>query len=181
LGDGLYLNIDPCYVFTADGQAPLKGKSVTTLASKWGGKERNAAILRHIVFWARTLVRHKQPIKIGTGASPIIVSGVPALVQTAFGIENDRLEVRSLLTLVDYALRPGDRGKARVLNGGLSKVIGAFPVPPSSDERERNDDPGHRDEVTGTTALCRPRLTSIIAIRRRSLIVTTLRPIKKFW
>jgi hypothetical protein len=104
LGDGLYLSIDPCYVFTADGQTPLKGKSVTTLASKWGGKERNAAILRHIVFWARSLVGHKQQIEIGTGASPIIVSGVPAVVQTAFGIENDRLEVRSLLTQVEDEL-----------------------------------------------------------------------------
>jgi hypothetical protein len=104
LGDGLYLSIDPCYVFTADGQTPLKGKSVTTLASKWGGNERNAAILRHTVFWARTLIRHRQQIEIGTGASPIVVSGVPAVVQTAFGIENDRLEVRSLLTQVEDEL-----------------------------------------------------------------------------
>jgi len=104
LGDGLYLSIDPCYVFTADGQTPLRGKSVTTLASKWGGKERNAAILRHTVFWARTLVRHKQQIEIGTGASPIVVSGVPAVVQTSFGIENDRLEVRSFLTQVEDEL-----------------------------------------------------------------------------
>lgn len=104
LGDGLYLSIDPCYVFTADGQTPLRGKSVTSLASKWGGKERNAAILRHTVFWARTLVKNKQQIAIETGAMPIVVSGVPAVVQTSFGIENDRLEVRSLLTQVEDEL-----------------------------------------------------------------------------
>ncbi len=104
LGDALYLSIDPCYVFTADGERPLKGKSVTSLASKWGGKERNAAILRHVVFWARTLVRSKQRIEIPTGAAPILVSGVPAVVQTTFGIENDRVNVRSLLTQVEDEL-----------------------------------------------------------------------------
>ena len=31
-----------------------------------------------------------------------------------------------------------------------------------------------REEATGTTALCRPRLTSIIVIGGRSIIVTTL-------
>jgi hypothetical protein len=48
---------------------------------KWSGKERNAAILRHIVFWARTLARHKTKIEIETGALPIIVSGIPALAR----------------------------------------------------------------------------------------------------
>lgn len=104
LGEGLYLSIDPCYVFTEDGHTPLRGKSVTSLASKWGGKERNAAILRHTVFWARTLLKVNQQIEIGTGASPIVVSGVPVVVQTTFGIENDRLAVRSLLTQVEDEL-----------------------------------------------------------------------------
>jgi hypothetical protein len=42
--------IDPCNVFTSDGKQLLTGKSVGPLSMKWGGKERNAAILRHIVF-----------------------------------------------------------------------------------------------------------------------------------
>ncbi len=104
LGDGLYLSVDPCYVFTTDGQTPLRGKSVTSLASKWGGKERNAAILRHIVFWARTLIRDKQQIEIPTGAAPVVVSAVPATVQTTFGVEYDRVEVRTLLTQVEDEL-----------------------------------------------------------------------------
>jgi hypothetical protein len=31
-----------------------------------------------------------------------------------------------------------------VINEGLSEIIGAFPVPPARDKRERNDDPGQK-------------------------------------
>ena len=61
-----------------------------------------------------------------------------------------------------------------MINEGLSEINGPFPVPPPRDNRERNDDQEQREEATGTSAVCKPRLPSIIAIGTRSIIVTTL-------
>lgn len=105
LGDLLTLCVEPCYVFTSDGNTPLDGKPVGPLSIKWGGKERNAAILRHVVFWARTLARQQPRIEICTGAQPIVVSGIPGFARARFGIEFDHIGVRTLLTQVDDELQ----------------------------------------------------------------------------
>ena len=104
LGDELYLLIEPSYVFTSDGSTPLKGKVVGPLSMKWTGKERNAAILRHIIFWARTLARGMMKIHIDTGAGPIVVSGIPALARTNFGIEFDHIAIGTLMSQVSDEL-----------------------------------------------------------------------------
>ena len=61
-----------------------------------------------------------------------------------------------------------------MINEGLSEINLAFPVPAPRDNRERNDDQDQRVEATGTSAVCKPRLPSIIVIGSRSIIVTTL-------
>ncbi|MBI5865846.1 MAG: toll/interleukin-1 receptor domain-containing protein [Planctomycetes bacterium] len=104
LGDSLYLLIDPCYVFTADGERPLQGSVVGPLSMQWTGKERNAAILRHIVFWSRTLGRGSTKLEIQTGAAPIVLSGIPALARVSRGIEFDHIAVGSLLHQVEDEL-----------------------------------------------------------------------------
>jgi hypothetical protein len=42
----------------------------------------------------------------------------------------------------------------------------------ANDNRERNDDHDQREEATGTSAVCKPGLSSMIG--SRSIIVTTL-------
>ena len=101
----LSICIEPCYVFTIDGNTPLEGKLVGPLSIKWGGEARNAAILRHIVFWARTLARRQLRIEIQTGAQPIVISGIPAFARAHFGIEFDHIGVKSLLAQVDDELQ----------------------------------------------------------------------------
>ena len=59
-------------------------------------------------------------------------------------------------------------------NEGLSEIDGPFPVPPPRDNRERNDNQEQREEATGTSAVCKPLLPSIIVIGSRPIIVTTL-------
>lgn len=97
LGDAIYLCIEPSYVFTVDGVRPLEGKSVGPLSIKWGGKERNAAILRHIVFWGRTLSKGATKIEIETGGLPVTLSGIPAFARTSFGIEFDQIGIGALI------------------------------------------------------------------------------------
>lgn len=104
LGDNLFLCIEPCYVFTSNGRDPLAGPKVTPLSMKWGGKERNAAILRHVIFWARTLGRSKARIEFLSGAKPVMVAGIPALSRTTFGIEFDHIGLKALLAQVDDEL-----------------------------------------------------------------------------
>lgn len=112
LGARLFLCIDPCYIFTEDGRNVLTGKTVGPLSMKWGGKERNAAILRHIVFWARTLAKGKAKIELATGANPVVLSAIPAIAQTTFGVEYDRIGVRSLLNQVEDELTMAAEGIA---------------------------------------------------------------------
>ncbi|MBA4105615.1 MAG: hypothetical protein C0485_07630 [Pirellula sp.] len=97
LGDSMFICVEPRYVFTSDGTRPLEGKSVGPLSIKWGGKERNAAILRHVMFWARTLTKHSAKIEINTGGAPITVSGIPAFSRTRFGVEFDHIGIGSLI------------------------------------------------------------------------------------
>jgi hypothetical protein len=104
LGNGLYLTVEPSYVFTSDGKTPLSGKSVGPLSVQWGGKERNAAILRHITFWGRTLAGGKLRIEIPTGGQLIVASAVPAQARASFGVAEDTLAVRALLEQVEDEL-----------------------------------------------------------------------------
>ena len=69
-----------------------------------------------------------------------------------------------------------------VRNGDLGEVIegralkrSRSPFRHLRDNRERNDNQEQREESTGTSAVCKPRLPSIIVIGSRSIIVTTLR------
>ncbi len=115
LGESLFLAVEPTYVFTSDGRTPLSGPRVTPLSMKWGGKERNASILRHVVFWARTLGRSRSKIDVPTGGKPITIAGIPALSRTTFGIEFDHIGLRTLIAQVDDEL--GDVAKS--LEGSL--------------------------------------------------------------
>lgn len=104
LGDSLFLCIEPSYVFTDDGKSPMEGPSVGPLTIAWGGKERNAAILRHVVFWARTLGKGQAKIEIPTGADSILISGIPAVTRTTFGVDFDHIGIGSLLAQIEDEL-----------------------------------------------------------------------------
>ena len=67
-----------------------------------------------------------------------------------------------------------DTKRCSVINECLSEIDGTFPVPRPRDNRERNGDQEQREEATGNSAVCKPRLLSIIVIGTTSIIVTTL-------
>lgn len=104
LGDRLFLLIEPSYVFTSDGRESLRGKIVGPLSMQWTGKEKNAAILRHVRFWSGVLAGDRVEIVIPTGAASIRLSGLPATAQTSFGLESDHIAIGSLLEALDDEL-----------------------------------------------------------------------------
>ncbi len=66
---------------------PLEGKQVTVLSTKFGGKERNAAVLRNVLMWGMLLANHEDRIRIGLGGASLIVHAVPALASVPVGVD----------------------------------------------------------------------------------------------
>jgi len=105
IGAQIYFLIEPTYGFSIDGQTLAKAEWVGSLKRSWSGKERNAAILRHILFWGRTLARGRSVIRMDTGALPIVVKPIPGLATTRFGLLDDQIKMRSLLQEEDDELQ----------------------------------------------------------------------------
>jgi hypothetical protein len=104
LGSRYFLMIDPTYLFTLDGEHLLGGQEMGRMVMMWGGKQKNPDILRSFVFWAKTIARNQGRMRIKTGGSPIIVSGIPAGCVASVGVEKDYIRIGSLLRAVDTEL-----------------------------------------------------------------------------
>jgi hypothetical protein len=97
LGSLLYLSVEPTYAFTTDGTTPVLRESLGPLAMKWGGKERNGTILRHVLMWSDVLAKGRTEAAIAAGDQQLVIGRLPAAVQVPVGIANDRVEVGALL------------------------------------------------------------------------------------
>lgn len=104
LGNGLFLSIDPIFLFTTDGFASVKGKNAGKLSLQWGGKQQNPDILRNLLFWSIVLSNEKQIIALYTGGAPIEIDPLPATSRIAQGIAFDTIKMRSLLDQADTSL-----------------------------------------------------------------------------
>jgi hypothetical protein len=89
LGARVFLLVEPGWMFTSDGVTPLEGKQVTVLSTKFGGKERNAAVLRNVLMWGMLLANKDERIRIGVGGDSLVVDPVPALGKVPVGIDGD--------------------------------------------------------------------------------------------
>jgi len=96
LGERMFLLIEPTYVFTSDGKTPLQGKHLARYHAAWGGKERNAAVFRNVVMWARLLAKGGTDISMTLGDESLNVRGVPARADISHGITGDNIAVEKL-------------------------------------------------------------------------------------
>ncbi len=96
LGERLYLKVDPCWVFTQDGKNVLRGKVVGPLSTRWGGREQNGPILRHLIFWGHVLAKGKVKIQFPAGDDQVIIGRVPSLTNVDVGIETDSISIKAL-------------------------------------------------------------------------------------
>jgi TIR domain len=93
LGSRIFLLVEPGWMFTSDGITPLEGKQVTVLSTKFGGKERNAAVLRNVLMWGMLLANREDRIRIGLGGAELVVDPVPALASVPVGVDGDAMNL----------------------------------------------------------------------------------------
>lgn len=99
-----FLKLTPCFFFTADGRRPLDGKQQGKMAIRWGGKQRNANILRDVLFWATLLKGKESQIMIPAGAEHLAVQAIPAITRINKGIRGDHIRFTKLMKLGEEAL-----------------------------------------------------------------------------
>lgn len=104
VGQRVFLQVEPTYLFTGDGETPLEGQSTGRLSMMWGGRQKNPDILRNLVFWAKTMARSGERIRIDTGGQSIVVSAIPATAKVNVGIEGDTVRIGSLMYQLDHEL-----------------------------------------------------------------------------
>jgi hypothetical protein len=97
LGEELYLLIDPGWVFTSDGITPLSGKKVTRLSTAWGGRERNAAILRNVLMWSILISRGQPDLTVDLGMESIVLDTMPAQAAMRVGLPGDIVRLDTLI------------------------------------------------------------------------------------
>ncbi|MFT3840765.1 MAG: toll/interleukin-1 receptor domain-containing protein [Myxococcaceae bacterium] len=97
LGSRLFLSVEPCWVFTTDGYKSIRKQDIGPLAMQWGGKERNGAIVRHVLMWSDVLTKGHRTGHLETGDKPVVIGRLPATVGMGVGIADDQVTIHALL------------------------------------------------------------------------------------
>lgn len=96
-GRHLYLAIDPTWVFTVDGRKPIKREAIPGMAARWGGRERNATILRHVLLWADVLTQGRDRYRVPCGSQSMTIERIPRTVAVPVGLSTDLITTEALL------------------------------------------------------------------------------------
>jgi hypothetical protein len=98
LGGNAFMLLQPGWTFTSDGKNPLPGKQIGMLSIRWGGKERNAAVLRNTLMWGLLLSAGKPELRMDVGPGAILrVAAVPAHSALNVGISGDSIQLARVL------------------------------------------------------------------------------------
>ena len=102
LGQALYLLIVPAWMFTMDGVRAVEGKQMGVFSTRWGGRERNAALLRNVLMWGLLIAEGQREIAINLGTEAaeayVKVQSVPAHTRTNVGIFGDSIRLDRILS-----------------------------------------------------------------------------------
>lgn len=99
-----FLQIDPAYVFTHDGDKMLSGERVGTLATRRKAREYNQSVLNHIVFWREVLSERRSFIQVypGSGTQALAVAKVFADGLAPFGLREDSRNMTQLEEATEF-------------------------------------------------------------------------------
>jgi hypothetical protein len=157
----LFLLVEPTWMFTTDGVRPVAGKEMGVFSTMWGGRERNAAVLRNVLMWGLLLSDKSGAIKInvGTPKHPVIVAlrGVPARTNIGRGVFGDSIRMERILAgegAGEMVATVGDEGVAELDRIATLALLGepadahTESQPSFEDDEEDNDDAGEQDQQT---------------------------------
>ncbi len=101
LGPKLYLLIEPAWMFTTDGIKPVEGQDMGVFSTKWGGREKNATVLRNVLMWGLLIADGKREIAINIGTETIpamaTIQSVPSHTRINVGIPGDEIRLDRIL------------------------------------------------------------------------------------
>jgi hypothetical protein len=98
LSDKLYLQIDPTWVLTEDGEKVKGGPDIGRVVIRWTGQERNLHVLYHLRFWTGILrARRPGPISVTAGDQTLDISQQLVFSQVPYGINADHKDLLNAL------------------------------------------------------------------------------------
>jgi hypothetical protein len=103
-GVNVFLQLEPTYLFTSDGEHPLAGRSMGRMVVMWGGKQQNIDVLRNFVFWMRFLAGGQKEIHIAAGSGRLALSTLSATAAMNVGIETDHVRIAALMRTVTHEM-----------------------------------------------------------------------------
>lgn len=72
-GDEWFLQVQPKYLFTDDGERPSDPEMVGPYTTSQKALEHNPQVLNHVLFWAHTLAGGKQRIELALFGKPLVI------------------------------------------------------------------------------------------------------------
>ncbi len=100
LGGRLYLQIEPTWVISENGELVKGGPQVGSIVSRWTSPERNLQVFYHVRFWAATLRRSSQSpgvISMRAGDQWLEIRSRPAMINLQVGIQGDQANLEQQL------------------------------------------------------------------------------------
>lgn len=147
LGARLYLLVEPGWLFTTDGITPLAGPEVGVFSTKWGGRERNATVLRNVLMWGMLISEGAREAKLRLGTEYmslfVIVQSVPAHTKINQGLAGDVIRLDRILG--------GEGAGEKAANEGVNDAteldeVADFALVGARNGKHRVDDEGANDD-----------------------------------
>jgi hypothetical protein len=144
----VYLLIDPAWMFTTDGVNAVEGKDMGIFSSTWGGREKNAWLLRNVLMWGLLIAQGQREIRINLATEETTVlariQSVPAHTSLNVGIFGDKIRLDRILHGEGAGELVGDEDQGAK---ELEKIASlALLGEPPEDEEVRQFDAAAEDE-----------------------------------
>jgi|GEM_PF-1071719 len=98
VGSEAYLMVEPAWFFTKDGLWPISGEHMGRLSTKWGGREKNKTVLKHVLMWGLLLANRQERISVWLGTESLDLFPVPAHTRAPAGIADDEMSLVDILS-----------------------------------------------------------------------------------
>ena len=98
VGGDAFLQVEPAWFFTTNGITPIAGEHMGRLSTKWGGKEKNKTVLKHVLMWGLLLANRQNRISVWLGPQNLELFQVPAHSRIPVGIADDQMSLTDILT-----------------------------------------------------------------------------------